>query len=111
MRTYIDISFSSGGMPPSALIKRFQGLSEAKFILGEHDIAFEWNTVEEFQRRMDAIHVAFGGTGVTYRVHTVPDESDLRPPVAWPPSTAPTVDENPAYPRSARRPESEERKR
>jgi len=111
MRTYIDISFSSGGMTPTAIIRRFQGLSEARFILGEHDIAFDWSTVGEFQRRMDAIHAAFNGTGVTYRVHTVPGESDLRPPVSWPPIVSPAQDENPAYPRPAGRPDPKERRR
>ena len=111
MRTYIDISFSSGGMIPTVVIERIQSLAEVKFILGEHDIVFDWRTVAEFQRVMKSVHAAFGGTGVTYRVHTVADESDLRPPVVWPPTDSPALEENPAYPKRAQRPDSEERKR
>jgi hypothetical protein len=111
MRTYIDISFSSGGMTPSAVIERVQSLAQVKMIVGDHDITFEWKTVEEFRRHMNSIHTAFGGTGVTYRAHTVPDESDLQPSVAWPPTSSSTPEENPAYPDRGPRPGPGERKR
>lgn len=58
--------------------------------------------MDDSQRIMGSIHAAFGGTGISYRVHTVADESDLRPPVAWPPALN-SSEENPAYPRGRKR--------
>jgi hypothetical protein len=111
MRTYIDISFNSGGVTPTMVIERVQKLTEVRFILGDHDIAFDWRTVAEFRQRMNAIHAAFAGTGVTYRAHTLADESDLQGQLTWPPLGGSANDENPAYPANKAGPGSENRER
>jgi len=92
MHSYIDLYFAAEGVSPLEISDRVRAAAGLAFIIGPHDIAFEWSTVEEFRDRLSMIHAALHGTGVFYRIETVSDEPSFVDPVVWPPivRTGPT---------------------
>jgi hypothetical protein len=96
MYTYIDIFFSPDGTNPLDIAERLRSEASLPFIVGPHDILFEWRTVEEFRERMTRIHAALRGTGATYRVQSVEDTPSFVEPASWPPTLV-RVPEHPAY--------------
>jgi len=95
MHSYIDLFFASDGVSPLEISDRIRSMSGLEFIIGPHDIAFEWHTVEEFRTRLGKVHSALHGTGVFYRIETVTDEPGFVEPVVWPP---PAVQHNTVHP-------------
>jgi len=95
MHSYIDLYFSSESVSPLEVSDRIRSMASMEFIIGPHDIAFEWHTVEEFRSKLAKVHEALKGTGVFYRVETVTDEPGFVEPVVWPP---PAMNNNPAHP-------------
>ncbi len=95
MHSYIDLFFASSGVSPIAISDRIRAMAGLEFIIGPHDIAFEWHTVEEFRTRLLKVHAALEGTGVFYRIETVTDEPGFVEPVVWPP---PAVQHNVVHP-------------
>jgi hypothetical protein len=95
MHSYIDLYFSGEGISPLDVSDRIRAAAGLEFIIGPHDIAFEWHTVEEFRTKLHKIHGALKGTGVFYRLETVSDEPGFIEPAVWPP---PMVGKNPTHP-------------
>jgi hypothetical protein len=99
MRTYVDVSFASGGKDAVVVGRRLRAVEDVSFVAGEHDLMFHWQDVEEFEACILAIHKALAGTGATYRVHTTTNGSPLGEPNSWPPGLGDEPPENPAFPR------------
>ena len=95
MHSYIDLYFSAEGISPLEVSDRLRAAAGMEFIIGPHDIAFEWHTVEDFRRKLNKVHEALKGTGVFYRIETVSDEPGFIEPAVWPP---PMVGNNPTHP-------------
>ncbi len=95
MHSYVDLYFSANGASPFEVSDRLRAAVGVEFIIGPHDVAFEWHTVEEFRTKLTKIHQALHGTGVTYRIETVSDEPGFVEPVVWPP---PAPGPNPTHP-------------
>ena len=85
MYSYIDLYFAPEGTSPLEIADRVRHAAGLSFIIGPHDIAFEWTTVEDFRERLAKIHGALRGTGVLYRIETLSDEPGFVAPAAWPP--------------------------
>ena len=85
MHSYVDLYFDSEGPSPLEISDRLRAAAGMAFIIGPHDIAFEWHTVEEFREKLSKIHAALKGTGVFYRIETVSDEPAYNEPALWPP--------------------------
>lgn len=99
MRTYVDVSFSSGGKDAVVAGRRLRAVEGISFIAGEHDLMFHWQNAEEFETGILAIHKALAGTGATYCVRTTTDGSLLGGPNTWPPGLGDEPPENPAFPK------------
>ena len=97
MYTYIDLFFSPESDPPLEIAKRLRKHAGLAFIIGPHDLAFEWNTEEEFHEHLGKIHRALKGTGVTYRVETVSEDPTFNAPIPWPPPMPRNDPVHPAY--------------
>jgi hypothetical protein len=95
MHSYIDLFFASNGVSPLEISDRIRAMAGLEFIIGPHDIAFEWHTVEQFRTRLAKVHEALQGTGVFYRIETITDEPGFVEPVVWPP---PAVQHNTVHP-------------
>jgi len=85
MHSYVDLFFTPESVTPFEISDRLKRVAGLSFIIGHHDLTFEWRTEKEFQERLSRIHEALQGTGVLYRVETVPDEPGFIEPVPWPP--------------------------
>ncbi|MCI4343193.1 MAG: hypothetical protein L3J92_03635 [Thermoplasmata archaeon] len=85
MHSYIDLYFSPDGVSPLDIADRLRATAGLSFLVGNHDLAFEWDTVEQFRATLSKIHEALRGSGVSYRVETVAEESAFVDPIAWPP--------------------------
>ncbi len=85
MHSYIDLYFSPEGPSPLEVAERLRTKAGLAFVIGPHDLAFEWQTVEEFRASLHRIHDALQGMGVTYRVETVPEDPAFVEPIPWPP--------------------------
>jgi len=85
MHSYIDLYFSPEGVSPLDVADRLRSMAGLSFVVGNHDLAFEWDTVDQFRATLGKIHTALKGTGVSYRVETVAEEPAFVPPVPWPP--------------------------
>ena len=97
MRTFIDLTFSAEGPSPVKLAEQFKRVMGLSFIVGDHDLMFEWRTPEEFRERLEQIHAILRPTGAYYRVATAEDEVDLSPAVSWPPALNGEPRAHPAY--------------
>ena len=85
MHRYVDLYVTPETLPPLEISKRLSNVAGLSFIIGPHDLAFEWKTKEEFHSGLSKIHTALKGTGVLYRVETVPQEPAFIDPLPWPP--------------------------
>ena len=85
MHSYIDLYFSPEGLSPLEVAERLRSAAGLKFIIGAHDVVFEWSTVDEFHDLLTRVHTALRDTGVVYHVETVADEPAFIEPVPWPP--------------------------
>jgi hypothetical protein len=85
MHSYIDLYFSPEGVSPLDVSDRLRAMAGLSFVVGSHDLAFEWDTVDQFRATLGKIHAALKGTGVIYRVETVAEEPAFVDPVPWPP--------------------------
>ncbi len=95
MHSYIDLYFSANSVSPLEVSDRIRATASMEFIIGPHDIAFEWHTVEEFRTKLAKVHAALKDTGVFYRIETVTDEPGFVEPVVWPP---PAMNSNTVHP-------------
>ena len=85
MHSFIDLYFAPENLSPLDLAERIRARTGLEFVMGAHDLAFDWATVEEFRGTLAKLHEALRGTGVLYRVQTVADEPTFVEPVPWPP--------------------------
>jgi hypothetical protein len=97
MHSYIDLFFAPDGVSPLEISDRVRETAGLAFIIGPHDIAFEWHTVEEFRDKLGRVHAALKGTRVFYRIETVTDEPGFIEPVVWPPPVAGSPPTHPGY--------------
>jgi hypothetical protein len=95
MHSYVDLFFAADEASSLEVSDRLQTLAGMAFIIGPHDVAFEWHTVEEFREKLSKLHAALKGTGAYYRIETVTDEPGFVEPVVWPP---PAVQRNTLHP-------------
>ncbi|MCI4372347.1 MAG: hypothetical protein L3K02_01690 [Thermoplasmata archaeon] len=85
MHSYIDLYFSPDGISPLDVAEVLRSTAGLSFVVGAHDLAFEWDTVDQFRATLGKIHDALKGTGALYRVETVVEEPSFVAPVPWPP--------------------------
>ncbi len=97
MHTYVDLYFTPESVSPLALSDRLRAVAGLSFIIGPHDLVFDWNFEKEFQERLAKIHEALKGTGILYRVETVSDAPDFAPPIPWPPPMPRQDPEHPGF--------------
>ena len=97
MHTYIDLYFTPESTTPFEIAKRLRDHAGLSFIIGPHDLAFEWRTEDEFHARIAKIHAALKGSGVFYRVETVPEDPGFIEPIPWPPPLPRNDPIHPAY--------------
>jgi len=99
VHTYIDLYFAPDGVSPLEVADRLRKDAKLSFIVGPHDLVFEWADVEEFRTTLAQVHRALRGTGVTYRVQTALEEPLFVEPATWPPSLQPEPRQHPGYPK------------
>ncbi len=97
MHTYIDLYFTPDSLPPFEVAKRLREGAGLTFIIGPHDLAFEWKNETEFHRELGKVHKALQGTGVLYRVETVQEDPTFIEPIPWPPPLPRNDPVHPAY--------------
>ena len=97
MHSYVDLYFTPESASPLELSERLRSVAGLSFIIGPHDLVFDWELEKEFQDRLAKIHDALKGTGVLYRVETVSETPDFVPPVAWPPPMPRRDPEHPGF--------------
>jgi hypothetical protein len=97
MHTYIDLYFTPDGVSPLAIAERLHQHANLSFIVGPHDLVFEWHRVEEFRATLEKIHAALRGTGVSYRVESTVDDPVFVEPPSWPPVLTPEHPRHPGY--------------
>jgi hypothetical protein len=97
MHTYIDLYFAPNGVSPLEVSEKLKREADLSFVIGPHDLVFEWRSVEEFRSTLARVHRALDGTGVTYRVQTVTEEPGFVAPSAWPPPLSDAPDRHPGY--------------
>ena len=97
MHSYVDLYFTPESLAPREIARRLREAAGLAFIIGPHDLAFEWRTEEEFHERIGHVHAALKGTGVFYRIETVSDDPRYVEPVPWPPSLPQRDPIHPAY--------------
>jgi hypothetical protein len=85
MHSYVDLYFAPEGVSPLDIADRLRATTGLSFVVGSHDLAFEWDTVEQFRAMLGKVHEALKGTGVSYRVETVAEEPAFVEPIPWPP--------------------------
>jgi hypothetical protein len=85
MHSYIDLYFTPDGVSPLEIADRLRETAGLSFVVGTHDLAFEWDTVEQFRATLSKIHESLKGSGVNYRVETVAEEPAFVDPIPWPP--------------------------
>jgi hypothetical protein len=100
MHTYIDLYFAPDGVSPLEIADRLQTHAHLSFIVGSHDLVFEWTTVDEFRTTLSKIHLALRGTGATYRVQSMGDSPDFSEPPTWPPPLSDAPASHPGYGRT-----------
>lgn len=86
MITYVKVYFSSDGPSPISIAENLSKETGIPFIRGENDLAFEWETPEEYRVLMEKIYAALKGTKVTLKYETFDEEK--RPVhllAQWPP--------------------------
>jgi hypothetical protein len=101
LHTYIDLFFAPDGVSPLEVADRLRRHADLEFIVGPHDLVFEWSSVEEFRTRLAKIHEALRGTGVSYRVQSVSYDPMFVEPATWPPPLQAEPQQHPGYPHRA----------
>lgn len=84
MHTYVDLYFTSESVSPLEISERVKRIAGLSFIIGRHDLEFDWADEADFKDRLSRIHEALKGTGVLYRVETLLDAPEFVA-VPWPP--------------------------
>jgi hypothetical protein len=97
MHTYVDLYFSPDGTSPLEISDRLRAMAGLSFIVGSHDLVFEWSSVKQFRERLQKLHDALRGTGVTYQLESVIDDPTFIEPTPWPPPLPGRARENPGY--------------
>ncbi len=97
MHTYIDLYFTPESSSPLEIAKRLRRHTALSFIIGPHDLTFEWKSEPEFHEQLSKIHDALKGTGVLYRVETVAEDPSFIEPIPWPPPLPRNDPVHPAY--------------
>ena len=97
MHSYIDLFFTPESLAPLEISRRLRTAAGLSFIIGPHDLTFEWKTEQEFHDRISKVHAALKGTGVLYRVETVPEDPAYIEPIPWPPPLPRNDPVHPAY--------------
>jgi hypothetical protein len=97
MHTYVNLFFSPDGISPLEIAERLREHAGLSFIVGAHDLVFEWSSVKQFRERLQKLHLALQGTGVTYRLESVIDDPTFIEPTAWPPPLPGLAREMPTY--------------
>jgi hypothetical protein len=97
VHTYIDLYFSPEGASPLTVAERLHAEAGLSYIVGEHDLVFEWSSVAEFRDRLGRVHRALQGTGVQYRIQSVLDDPTFIEPVPWPPPAPSAARPHPGY--------------
>jgi len=101
VRSYVDLYFAPESVSPLDLAQRIRERAGLEFIIGPHDLVFEWTSVEAFRATLAGLREALQGSGVLYRVETVPEETTFVEPIPWPPPIrSGTPSPHPAYDRS-----------
>jgi len=85
VRSCIDLYFSPESVSPLEVAERIRARAGLAFVIGPHDLVFDWETVEQFRSTLAKLHDALRGTGVLYRVETLREEPTFAEPVPWPP--------------------------
>lgn len=98
MHSYVDLYFAPDGTSPLEVADRLKETAGVAFVVGPHDLHFEWTTVEEFRVTMDRIHRALRGTGVTYKVESAVDDAMFVEPSQWPPTIQARPPNHPGFP-------------
>jgi len=86
MHSYVDLYFTPESVSPLEISERLKRVAGLSFIIGPHDLVFEWSHESEFKGQLAKIHEALKGTGVFYRVETVSNDPAYIEPIPWPPS-------------------------
>lgn len=97
MHSYVDLYFTPESRSPLEISARLRSVAGLSFIIGPHDLVFDWEHEKDFQERMAKIHEALKGSGVLYRVETVSDEPGFIEPIPWPPPMPRRDPVHPAY--------------
>ncbi len=97
MHSYVDLYFSPDGESPLDLAERIRARLGLSPIVGPHDLAFEWETVEQFRRVLATLHEVLKGTGTLYRVETLAHDPQFLDPVPWPPPIGVGPARHPAF--------------
>ncbi len=97
MHTYIDLYFSPDGVSPLTVADRLRRQAGLSYIVGSHDLVFEWSSVPEFRERLGRLHEALRGSGVQYRIESVVDDPTFVEPTPWPPPLPANEREHPGY--------------
>ncbi len=74
MHSYVDLYFTPESRSPIEISERLKAVAGLSFIMGPHDLVFDWEHESDFQERLSKIHEALKGTGVLYRIETVTEE-------------------------------------
>jgi hypothetical protein len=85
MHSYVDLYFTPESVSPLEISERLRAVAGLSFIIGPHDLVFEWELEKQFQERLHKVHEALKGTGVFYRVETVSEDPGFVEPFPWPP--------------------------
>jgi hypothetical protein len=101
VHTFVDLYFTPEGVSPLEVADRLRRQANLEFIVGPHDLVFEWGNVEDFRSRLEKIHKALHGTGVSYRVQSTSDDPMFVEPATWPPPLHAEPQQHPGYPRRA----------
>jgi hypothetical protein len=99
VHTYVDLTFTPEGVSPLEVAERLHRTAGLTFIVGPHDIVFEWADVEQFRETLGKIHAALRGSGVTYRVESTVEDPMFEEPTAWPPALHGGPTRHPGYPK------------
>jgi len=97
MHSYVDLYFTPESLSPLEISDRLKSVAGLSFIMGAHDLVFEWANEKEFRERLAKVHEALKGTGILYRVETVSDDPGFIEPLPWPPPMPRRDPVHPAY--------------
>ena len=89
MITYVEVFFSTEGPLSHALAEKVQKETGLSFIRGPKDLAFKWDTDEQFSEMVTKIHKAFEGSHALLKFET--QEEEIGPVhflAQWPPAGA-----------------------